>query len=84
MAYQPHNSHTDANRNLISNIHARGLSREKAATRTLNLAARMIKTGASGYLLKEELPSLENQSSLEAPNRDPIIQPRQDSREQSS
>jgi ethanolamine ammonia-lyase small subunit len=54
LAYQPRESHTDANRNLISNIHARGLSPEEAATRILNLAGRMIKTATSGYLLKEE------------------------------
>src|SRR5271165_3829709 len=36
MAYQPRPSHTDANRNLISNIHARGLNPQAAAVRILN------------------------------------------------
>src|SRR5216684_5746671 len=39
MAYRPKASHTDANRNLISNIHARGVSPKQAAQRILNLAA---------------------------------------------
>jgi ethanolamine ammonia-lyase small subunit len=59
IAYQPRASHTDANRNLISNIHARGLSPQEAAARILNLASQMMKAGMSGYLLKEELPALE-------------------------
>src|SRR5947208_14034168 len=32
MAFQPRTGHTDANRNLISNIHSRGVSTEHAAT----------------------------------------------------
>ncbi len=58
MAYQPRDSNTDANRNLISNIHARGLNPRDAATRILNFAAQMMKAGASGYLLREEPPAL--------------------------
>jgi ethanolamine ammonia-lyase small subunit len=60
MAYQPRESHTDANRNLISNIHARGLNPRGAATRILNCAAQMMKAGTSSYVLREELPALEN------------------------
>ena len=60
MAYQPRESHTDANRNLISNIHARGLNPRDAATRILNFAAQMMNAGTSGYLLREELPALED------------------------
>jgi ethanolamine ammonia-lyase small subunit len=48
MAYRPKAPHTDANRNLISNIHARGVSPEQAAQRILNLAASMMKTHTSG------------------------------------
>src|SRR5205823_6866571 len=48
MAYQPAKTHTDAHRNLISNIHARGVSHKDAAVRILNLAALMMKMGASG------------------------------------
>jgi ethanolamine ammonia-lyase small subunit len=55
MAYRPKASDTDARRNLISNIHARGVSAEYAAQRILNLAALMMKTGESGCQLREEL-----------------------------
>ena len=53
MAYQPDRTHSDANRNLISNIHGRGLSAEDAATRILNLCAQMMSLRASGVTLKE-------------------------------
>jgi ethanolamine ammonia-lyase small subunit len=59
MAYQPCATHSDANRNLISNIHARGLSAEDAAARILNLGAQMIRAGTSGYSLKEDRTVLE-------------------------
>ena len=39
MAYRPKASDTDANRNLISNIHARGVSTEHATQRILNLGS---------------------------------------------
>lgn len=55
LAYRPRNSHTDADRNVISNIHARGLSPQEAADRIVNFAAQMIKAQMSGYLLKENL-----------------------------
>jgi len=58
MAYRPKASDTDANRNLISNIHAGGVSPECAAQRILNLAALMIKTHKSGYQLREDLPTV--------------------------
>ena len=57
MAWRPAGNHTDANRNLISNIHARGINPEDAAVRILNLAAQMIKLGTSGWQLREDLPS---------------------------
>jgi ethanolamine ammonia-lyase small subunit len=56
MAYRPKATDTDANRNLISNIHARGVSPEHAAQRILNLAASMMKTHKSGFQLREEVP----------------------------
>jgi len=59
MAYQPRSGHTDANRNLIANIHAQGVRPEQAALRILNLANVMMKTHSSGCLLKEELPALD-------------------------
>jgi ethanolamine ammonia-lyase small subunit len=57
MAYRPKAADTDANRNLISNIHARGVSVEQAADRILNLAASMMKNEKSGYQLQEDLPT---------------------------
>jgi ethanolamine ammonia-lyase small subunit len=66
MAYQPKASDTDANRNLISNIHARGVNPEQAAQRILNLAASMLKTQNSGCQLREELPAI---SSLKISSR---------------
>jgi ethanolamine ammonia-lyase small subunit len=54
MAYQPEPSDTDADRNLISNIHERGVKTEEAANRILNLAAAMMKAQTSGYHLREE------------------------------
>src|ERR1700730_6389173 len=61
MAFQPKASDTDANRNLISNIHARGVRPEQATQRILNLAAAMMKTRKSGFQLREELPGLLHQ-----------------------
>lgn len=58
MAYRPRRTHSDADRNLVSNIHARGVTPNDAAARILNLAAQMIKAGASGCRLREELPRL--------------------------
>jgi ethanolamine ammonia-lyase small subunit len=54
MVYQPQKTHTDADRNLISNIHARGVSPATAAIRILNLAARIMKAKSSGSQIKEE------------------------------
>jgi ethanolamine ammonia-lyase small subunit len=56
MAYRPNKTHTDANRNLISNIHARGLIPQAAADRILNFAAQMMAQGLSGIGVKEQLP----------------------------
>jgi len=42
VAHQPRANHTDANRHVISNIHARGLSPQLAASRILELAARLM------------------------------------------
>jgi ethanolamine ammonia-lyase small subunit len=54
MAYQPGSTHTDANRNLVSNIHARGLRAERAAERILNIAAQMMTQHNSGFRLRDE------------------------------
>ena len=53
MAFRPRENHTDADRNLISNIHARGLTPDRAAARILNLAAQMMRVEASGCGVKE-------------------------------
>jgi ethanolamine ammonia-lyase small subunit len=55
MAHRPRPGDTDANRNLISNIHARGVSLEEAARRVVALAAKMRTLGTSGVAVKEDL-----------------------------
>ena len=55
MAYRPNKNHSDANRNLISNIHARGVTTDEAAVRILNFCVQMMAAKTSGYLLREEL-----------------------------
>ena len=63
LAYQPRAGHTDANRNLISNIHAQGASTADAALRIGNLVAQMIDRRASGVAIKEDLQQvLESES----------------------
>ena len=59
MAFRPTKSHTDADRNLISNIHERGVGAENAADRILELAARMMKVGISGCALNEDSRRIE-------------------------
>ena len=54
MAYRPRPGHTDAQRNLISNIHARGVGHAEAVRRILGLAERMMELRASGVEVKEE------------------------------
>jgi len=61
MAYRPRRSQSDADRNLISNIHARGTKPQDAAVRILNLAARMMQAGTSGYSLREGPPALKGE-----------------------
>lgn len=56
MAYEPNRTHTDANRNLISNIHSRGLGPGDAADRILNLASQMMAQRISGFRVREQLP----------------------------
>ena len=56
MAYCPDSTHTDANRNLVSNIHSRGLSPENAADRILRLAELMILARTSGQQLRIDDP----------------------------
>jgi ethanolamine ammonia-lyase small subunit len=64
MTYRPSRTHTDADRNLISNIHSRGVSPQDAAIRILNLAAKMMEVGASGCNVREEFPATEKRQEL--------------------
>lgn len=57
MAYRPRPGHTDAERNLVCNIHAHGVSTDAAVARIVALAERMRAAGASGVAVKEELPA---------------------------
>lgn len=56
MAYQPRVGHNDSNRNLISNIHPRGVDTGAAALRIIDLAEQMMQHQTSGVAIKEELP----------------------------
>lgn len=58
MAHRPGPTHSDADRNLISNIHSRGVRPQDASVRILNLAAQMMKVGAGGCNVREESPAL--------------------------
>jgi len=57
MAYRPRAGHTDAQRNLISNIHERGVAVPDAARRIIALAEKMRAVQSSGVAVKEELPA---------------------------
>jgi ethanolamine ammonia-lyase small subunit len=56
MAYQPLAGHNDSNRNLISNIHSRGVNTEAATSRIIDLAEQMMRQHTSGVEIKEDLP----------------------------
>jgi ethanolamine ammonia-lyase small subunit len=58
LAYRPRAGHTDADRNLISNIHARGVSHDAAAVRIAALVRQMLARRLSGVSVKEELAGL--------------------------
>jgi ethanolamine ammonia-lyase small subunit len=58
LAFRPRGGHTDADRNLISNIHARGVSVEEAARRIVALAEQFRALGRSGVGVTEVLPAL--------------------------
>jgi ethanolamine ammonia-lyase small subunit len=69
MAFRPRAGHTDAQRNLISNIHDRGVAPEAAARRIAALAAKMRHLQSSGVAVKEDLgvpepPTLAGPSSV--------------------
>ncbi|VTS04052.1 ethanolamine ammonia-lyase subunit EutC [Tuwongella immobilis] len=58
LAYSPQPGHTDANRNLISNIHDRGVPVADAAPRILALIRAMLAQRISGPAIKESLPGI--------------------------
>jgi ethanolamine ammonia-lyase small subunit len=60
MAYRPQRTHTDADRNLISNIHARGVSPVNAAVRILDLASRMMDAKTGGTQMRADPPGIGN------------------------
>ncbi len=64
MAYRPRSGHTDAERNLISNIHVRGVAVEEAAERILRLAERMRRARLSGVAVKEGFDVLAQNAPL--------------------
>jgi ethanolamine ammonia-lyase small subunit len=55
LAYRPGHGHTDANRNLVSNIRQNGVPLAKASERILNLIQAMLKEHTSGVQLKENI-----------------------------
>ncbi len=63
LAFQPRAGHTDSQRNLISNIHERGVLPETAAKRIISLAIEMRRMQASGVLVKEELRRISDTSA---------------------
>ncbi|HEV3122476.1 MAG TPA: ethanolamine ammonia-lyase subunit EutC [Isosphaeraceae bacterium] len=58
LAFRPRPGNTDAVRNLISNIHARGVPPADAAPRILDLAGQMIQLQKSGTSVKENLRAI--------------------------
>jgi ethanolamine ammonia-lyase small subunit len=65
LAYRPNKTHTDADRNLISNIHRRGVDLHQASERILKLAASMMAAQTSGCQLREEMPELDKTGANE-------------------
>lgn len=55
LAYRPRPGHTDAQRNLISNIHDRGVPPANAARRIARYAERLRQLGIGGVTVKEPL-----------------------------
>ena len=57
MAYRPRIGHDDAQRNLVSNIHACGVTHEDAVRRIVLMAAQMMYHKTSGVAVKEQCDS---------------------------
>lgn len=58
LAFKPRAGHTDADRNLVSNIHARGVGPEETVRRILSLAERFRALGRSGVGVMEGAPDV--------------------------
>ena len=56
LAYCPRAGDTDARRNLISNIHSRGVTLPDATRRLIALISQLMTAGQSGVAIKESLP----------------------------
>ena len=56
LTFGPRAGRTDADRNCISNIHARGTDVDDAARRIVDLAARARIAGATGLTLTDDAP----------------------------
>jgi ethanolamine ammonia-lyase small subunit len=70
LAYRPRPGHTDAERNLISNIHARGVEHAAAARRILALAAALRRLQTSGVTVKEDWKTLDLSVAASLPDPD--------------
>jgi ethanolamine ammonia-lyase small subunit len=57
MAYRPQPGHSDADRNLLSNIHGRGIPTDQAVARIVALAQAMADQRRSGVEIKEAMAS---------------------------
>lgn len=55
LAYQPRGGHTDAERNLVCNIHERGVAHDAAVARIVALVEQCRAARSSGIAVKEEL-----------------------------
>lgn len=63
LAFRPRRGNTDADRNLISNIHSRGIIPDNAADRILRLAEQMMISKTSGTSLRAALRQVTQQST---------------------
>ncbi|WP_165249892.1 ethanolamine ammonia-lyase subunit EutC [Paludisphaera soli] len=67
LAFRPRSGHDDSRRNLISNIHTRGVPTDQAVARIVDLSRRMLAEQVSGVAIKETWSP-----SLAAPSRGAI------------
>jgi ethanolamine ammonia-lyase small subunit len=67
VAFRPRHGHNDSDRNLVSNIHARGTDPEEAAERIAALIDAMLEAGYGGHRLKQ--PDREPEDLLVSPRR---------------